>query len=55
MTKTIVVHFKPTSRVGFINNVTITVDMIEMFKKLNLIKIGRMHMGDNKLYIYMDE
>ena len=49
----ITIRFAPTSRVGFINNVDIATNMMQILMTLDLIKISRMTMGDNKLYIYL--
>lgn len=49
-----IIEFEPTTRIGFINNVQIAVDMVNVLKALNLIKVKSMVMGDNKLYIYLE-
>ena len=50
----VVHHFKPDSRIGFINNVNIIVNLLETLENLNFVKIGKMSMSDNKLYIDLE-
>jgi len=46
------INFKSTSRIGFITNVDVMNKMIHVLSMLSLIKVTKMTMRDNKLYVY---
>jgi len=52
--ETVIIRFKPTDRMGFINNTYMAAGMMRVLNKLDIINITRMSMGDNKLYIYLE-